>query len=44
MFDNIPGRAGKSVRIRIIFTKISNNKMLVVSMAAAFFDEVVKCF
>lgn len=31
---NIPCRAGKSVRIRIIFTKISNNKMLVVGMTA----------
>ena len=43
-FDDTPGRTGKGIRIRIIFTKISNNKVLVVRMTAAFFDAFVKCF
>ena len=32
--NDIPGGTSKSVRIRVIFTKICNNKMLVISMAA----------
>ena len=34
-FNDIPGGTGKEIRVRIIFTKIFNNKVLVVGMAAA---------
>ena len=33
-FNDIPGGTSKSIWIRIIFTKISNNKVLVVNMTA----------
>ena len=34
MLNDIPGGMGKSIWIRIIFAKVDNNKVLVVSMAA----------
>lgn len=34
-FNDIPDIAGKGIGIRLIFTKICNNKVLVVSMPAA---------